>query len=263
MPIITLTSEWKDSDFYIGAIKGSILKHCGDVRIIDISHQIRTFDIAQAAYIIRNGYKYFPKDTIHLIFVSGMVPSNRYIAVMADGHYFLATDNGIFDLIFAEGIEYRAVEITPEVQEAATTTFPEISMLVNAACKLSINFDINQLGNKVTDIAHQIPLMAVINEASITGKVVFIDSYGNAVCNVSNTLFERISKGRKFRITVKTRYNEIVTIHTAYHDVPTGDLFALFNSEGLLEIGINQGNAAELLNIDTDTYIRIVFINPN
>jgi S-adenosyl-L-methionine hydrolase (adenosine-forming) len=53
---------------------------------------------------------------------------------------------------------------------------------------------------------------------------------------------------------------QIRKIHTSYSDVDSGDIVALFGSTGFLEIAINQGNAASLLGIGVDDYIRIEFM---
>jgi S-adenosylmethionine hydrolase len=101
MPIITLTSDWGHSDHYIGAVKGSILSLLPDVKIIDISHQVAPFNIEQAAFILKNCYKNFPKGTIHIIGVNTEESDkNPHTVVFINDHYFIGTDNGIFSMIF-------------------------------------------------------------------------------------------------------------------------------------------------------------------
>ena len=70
MPIITLTSDWGAKDHYIGAVKGTIISQMPEATIIDISHDISPFNIKEAAFIVRNSYKYFPEGTIHIIGVN-------------------------------------------------------------------------------------------------------------------------------------------------------------------------------------------------
>ena len=67
MPIITLTTDFGEKDHFAGAVKGAIYSELPDVKIVDISHSISPFHITEAAYIIQNAYRSFPKDTIHLI----------------------------------------------------------------------------------------------------------------------------------------------------------------------------------------------------
>ena len=53
MPIVTLTTDFGTSDGYVGAMKGVILSRCGDARVIDIAHDVPSFDIAAGAYCLR------------------------------------------------------------------------------------------------------------------------------------------------------------------------------------------------------------------
>src|SRR5690349_13728425 len=99
MSIITLTTDLGIKDFYLAAIKGSILGSLPDAQIVDITHQIPSYNIAQAAFIVKNSYHYFPEGTVHLVMVDNCYQSDaKLLAVYADGHYFIGPDNGLFSL---------------------------------------------------------------------------------------------------------------------------------------------------------------------
>ena len=100
MPIITLTSDWKNNDHYLAAVKGRILKTCPDTVIIDISHQIPPFNLSHAAFVLKNSYLNFPDDTIHLIAVKDEASEkNPHVLVRSGKHHFITADNGIFGLL--------------------------------------------------------------------------------------------------------------------------------------------------------------------
>jgi len=101
MPIITLTSDWGLKDHYTGAVKGVILTKMPEVRIVDISHNIPSFEIEQAAFVIKNSYANFPRGTVHILGIN-TEESDTYAhtVVEVDGQFFIGTDNGIFSLIF-------------------------------------------------------------------------------------------------------------------------------------------------------------------
>ena len=61
MSIITLTTDWGLKDYYAGAAKGAVYSEYADARLVDITHQVPTFDIIQAAFILKNTYNTFPK----------------------------------------------------------------------------------------------------------------------------------------------------------------------------------------------------------
>ena len=103
MPIITLTTDWNKDDYYVGAAKGAIYSNCIDATIVDITHQIKPFNIFQAAFILKNSYRFYPSGTVHIIGVKTEIYADqKYIAAEFEGQYFLGTDNGIFSLLFQE-----------------------------------------------------------------------------------------------------------------------------------------------------------------
>jgi hypothetical protein len=91
-------------------------------------------------------------------------------------------------------------------------------------------------------------LRPVLDNNSIEGQIIFIDSFENVIVNITHEQFEEQRKGRSFRI-VFTRNEMIDRISESYADVPEGEKLALFNSAGYLEIAINKGNAAGLFGL--------------
>ena len=100
MSIITLTTDFGEKDYYVAALKGKILSLKSDANIIDISHQISSYNIKHAALVLANSFFHFPKNSVHIIGVLSMYSKNsRYLAIKHSGHYFIGPDNGIFHLI--------------------------------------------------------------------------------------------------------------------------------------------------------------------
>ncbi len=255
MSIITLTSDWGTSDFYVGAVKGKILSHCKDAVIIDISHKIQAFNTSQAAFVIRNAYLNFPAGTIHLLFVNTEPsPEKPFMAVKADGQYFIGTDNGIFSQICGEHAE-KIVKIKSENNRS----FSAFDVFCVAACSLAGGANILDLGVEVKSYNIRIPLRPTIENSTLTGSIIYIDSYQNAVTNISRELFEKVAQNRNFEIYVQSKHYKISRISDFYNEVPVGELLALFNSVDLLEIAINNGNAARLLNLDFNSTVRTEF----
>jgi len=101
MSIITLTSDFGRLDYRVSAMKGKILSLNPEVNTIDITHDIQAYNLIQTSYIVRNAYKYFPSGTIHILSVDSFFhKSRKNILYKADGHYFLAADNGLLSLVF-------------------------------------------------------------------------------------------------------------------------------------------------------------------
>jgi S-adenosylmethionine hydrolase len=101
-PLITLTTDFGTSDHFVGVMKGVILAIAPSARMVDITHEIRPFEVTEAAFVIAQAYRYFPKSTIHIVVVDPGVGSTRrpLLAEMA-GQYFVAPDNGVLSMIFS------------------------------------------------------------------------------------------------------------------------------------------------------------------
>ena len=103
MSIITLTTDFGLTDYYVGVVKGAMLCQNPTLNIVDISHNVKTYDIVQASFIIKNTYKSFPKGTIHVVSVNNFINTQKsFIAIYHKGYYFIGPDNGLFSLAFED-----------------------------------------------------------------------------------------------------------------------------------------------------------------
>lgn len=257
MPVITLTTDWNKNDYYLAMVKGRIMSLCPETRIIDISHQVPAFNIRQAAFLIKNSYLHFPEGTIHIIGVSSAtVLIGKFLATKVNNQYFLTYDTGIFGQIFKNEPE-EIVEINSSGKES--DIFPEFSVLVDAACQLINRGTLSTIGTTAKDYIKTVPLRAAIEDSTITGRIIYIDSYRNAITNITKELFERVGQNRPFEILVQSERYRITKINKTYSETTLGELLAIFNTIDLLEIAMNHGNVADLLALDTDSSIRIKF----
>jgi S-adenosylmethionine hydrolase len=255
MAIITLITDWYNSDYYLGALKGKLLNLFPEVQIIDINHQIPSFAYSQAAFILKNSYHLFPSGTVHIVGVdSEASEDNPYVAIKHNGHYFVGADNGVFGLIFNNS-EFKAVKLN----KTDTTTFPELDVFAEASVFLAKNGKFEKMGSSYTKLYIHAPLLPAIDNSVINGSIIYIDSYGNGITNISRELFARVGMERRFEILVQSNYNKIIKINNNYHETSGGELLGLFNSTGMLEIAINKGNAAQLLNLGINAVVRIKF----
>ena len=263
MAIVTLTTDWGTKDHYLGSVKGSLLKQIPEVNIVDISHDIPPFDINQAAYVLRSCYRDFPDGTIHLIGVnSDASPKYPHIAIEMNNQFFIGADNGIFSLIFdKQPDKIIALEI---IQDTEKYTFSTKDVFTKA-CKLLLDgTKMENLGNERSDLTRMMSFEPVIEtdtdgSISIIGKVIYVDRYENAITNISHELFYSQGKKRAFKISFNSFKNLITGISESYSDVTVSEACALFDSNNMLEISVNQGNAGSLLGLYRDTKIRITF----
>ena len=255
---ITLTTDLGLKDYYVAAIKGSILMEINEIHIIDISHDIEKFNIAQAAFMLKNVIHDFEDGTIHIIGVRPSLENNvSHLAIEYKNQFFIGADNGIFSLIFEFPPE-KVVELNL-TQDNNLLTFPTKDVFVKAACHIARGGTLEVIGKPVESINEKHSFMAVIGSDSIRGSVVYIDSYGNVISNITERLFVEVGKGRSFTIMFRKRGDEIHQISELYTDVAEGEKLALFGSTGMLEIAMNIGHAKNLLGFNENDIVNIEF----
>jgi len=255
MPIITLTTDFGAQDFYAGALKGALLGRVADLQLVDISHNIKAFDIVQAAFVVQNIWPEFPEGAIHLIGVNCVYAQNfRFVAARRGGHFFLAPDNGLLSLLFGElpDADLRALG------SGAAAHFAVKNIFADAAAYLAAGKPFEQLGQPAGPLLQRVSIQPVITKGRIRGTVVHVDNFDNAVVNVGRELFDRTRNGRDFSLFFK-RNDPITRLSDNYCDVPVGEQLCLFNSAGYLEIAINMGRAASLLGLKVEDVVEVVF----
>jgi S-adenosylmethionine hydrolase len=247
MPLLTLTSDIGSPDYLVGAVKAQLLHLNPEFKIIDISHNIPPFNYPQAAYVCRAAFNNFPDFTYHLILVNLFEKKpEQLLLAFHNNQYLICADNGLLTMILEQTPEI-VIGIPLDKMASKTTTY-----LTSIMGKV-----INQLVNGESITAIGIPdvkyiekrhLRPTLENNSIEGQIIFIDSFENVIVNITREQFEEQRKGRSFRIVFK-RDEMIDRISESYADVPEGEKLALFNSAGYLEIAINKGNAAGLFGL--------------
>lgn len=253
MAVITFTSDYGLIDHRVASVKGKILSLNENVNIIDISHQIQAYNLLQTAYIVRNSYSFFPKGSVHIISVdSFFTKDRRYILYKADGHYFLAADNGLLSLIFFDIKPEQIFEITLNNRFDDEVKFASTDILAPVAVHLQNGGLPEVIGRKFKTpklLSFPRPVYNE-NEKMIIGEIMYIDNFGNVVSNISKNFFEKNSvdfesflvKFRNLALTkVYNRYTEFVHDWNNEHEYH-GKSVAIFNDAGLLEITIYKGN---------------------
>ena len=133
-------------------------------------------------------------------------------------------------------------------------------IFVPAACHLARGGTLEIIGVEITDFeVKRMDLKPVLESDIIKGVVIYVDGYGNAYTNISNTEFKQIQKGRDFVILFGREDEKITKISTKYNDVSVSDKLALFGENDMLQIAINKGYANKLLGLKLHEIVRIEF----
>ena len=255
--IVTLTTDWNQNDYYVGILCGRLLSIEPTLRIVELSHRVLPFDYIQAAFIMRGCFENFPPGTIHICMVnSDSTTSKQLLLFELKGHFMIVPDNGIVGLI-TEVAPDRVYSIPFEEH----SSFGSLSAVASAMNMLLFNSNLADIALIAGTYKQNINIRAASDESSITGSVIYVDSYQNAITNITREQFEQVRKGRKFSIYVQSFSYKIEEIVENYADVEDGDMLALFNSLNLLEIAIRNGFLTELLALSVGSSIMVKFTN--
>lgn len=247
-PVITFLSDFGTLDGYAGSVKGVIKSLAPQCEIIDISHDIKAFDIQSAAWTLLNYYSSFPAGTVHLAVVDPEVGSRRLPIIMQTADYFfVGPDNGIFKLT-AEREEHTCYKINPV--STAGSTFHGRDIFAPAAVKLALGTPAQELGKKTgSRLDDSFSLFRVKGEFVET-KAIAVDHFGNIITGFHKDDLGPLGKQGIHSISIKNF--QILGINEYYAERKPGELLALWNSMNFLEIALNSGSAAAKISFNKD-----------
>jgi S-adenosylmethionine hydrolase len=258
MACITLLSDLGLQDTSVAMTKGILMQRNPAIPIIDITHEIRPFNMQHAAYMLTCAYKNFPEGSFHLVLFDVFSEAGPQLLLHEHGgHYFLVPNNGVLPMALGEhtGGTWLCYELAKahslqDWVKAAASIVHEMQTKTPLKTGL-ISTTLKSAGKALT-------LQA--NASEINCDVLHIDQYENVVLNITKQQLDAVGKPR---YTVSfMQVEEINELSQNYSDVPAGYKLCRFNSNGFLEICINRGKAASLFGIRPGSKynnIKIVF----
>jgi len=262
--VMTLITDFGTGSPYSGMIKGVATAINPDIRIIDITNDIKRHSVMEAAITLAMSYRYFPKGTVHVVVVDpGVGTARRAIGAKAHNMFFIAPDNGVLSVAIAKGHNTECVEITnPEVMLKPTSaTFHGRDVFAPAAAHLTLGLPLEQLGERVENFM-QLALPAPEikrDQQQIVGHVIYLDAFGNAITNItSKSLRYCFEDSIPPLEAVAGRAITVFPFHKTYDNVSPGRPLSYFGSSAYMELAVNRGHAAQdfLLEIGSLVTIR-------
>lgn len=268
--IITLTTDFGTSDVYVGVMKGVILNINPRAQIIDITHSVSPQDIHEASFTIRAAYRYFPKDTIHVVVVDPGVGSDRQpIVCYTDSAFFVCANNGVLsrvlqDIETTDSNRTKSVVIENPVYllPQVSNTFHGRDIFSPVAAHLSLGVELSEIGRAIEDLVQfPAPTIQIIDD-TLTGQIIKIDSFGNLITNISEDmlatfLLQSGSDDMSIEFEIIAGNTSLTKLNSFYAESDAGKPLAIIGSFGLLEIAINLGNAERMLGLKRDDKIIV------
>ena len=202
MPIITLTSDFGQQDYLVAAVKGQLYSANKSLTIVDISHQLSSFNYPQAAYFCDSAFRYFPPDTIHIILVNMFDDKpQRMLLACHNEQYIACADNGLLTMI-ADGTPEEIITL-PLPEGILPTTLTCTLVIANAVQEICKGTALKNIGAPATNIVEKLRLKYVNSPTTMEGQILYIDNFENVIVNITKEDFDRERSGRKFKIVFK------------------------------------------------------------
>jgi len=257
-PVITLLTDFGLADHYVAAMKGVILSNCPQARLVDITHDVTPFAIAEGAYTLAQAWKYFPKGTTHLAVVDpGVGSARRAIVAEVAGHRFVAPDNGLLSMVLETDPRAKVREIGASryFRHPVSNTFHGRDIFAPVAARLAKGLLPARLGEILSSpIMGSFAKPTQIAENRWRGAVLKVDRFGNVVTNFDWTTFRGMAE-RPFKLKLGRR--TVRGYYPAYADAPVGLMFVIRGSADYVEVSVNKGDAAAIAGVVSGDEIEV------
>ena len=251
-PIITFTSDFGHTDWFVGVVHGVIHGLCPGARVVDLTHDIPPGHVHRAAFVLEAAADDFPSGTVHLAVVDpGVGTARRALAVKARGQCYVGPDNGVLEWGLSHpGAQTHAVTESRYLRSHVSRTFHARDVFAPVAAHLACGEPIARLGPRITDpvrLARAVPRHA---DGWLVGRIMFVDHFGNALTNLTEQdLSDAFPKVPESRLQILVADRVIRGLARAYGDSRTGTLLGIMGSSGRLEIAQVGGDAAARLGL--------------
>jgi hypothetical protein len=251
---IALLTDFGSSGFYAGAMRGAVLAADPEAVIVDLTHGITPFAVAEASFVLSTVFEFWPPGTVFVAVVDpGVGAERRNIAVRARGRVVVCPDNGIasdvaarFGIDRAVAIEEAAVAAIRK-HRARGRTFLGRDVFAPAAAFLAAGGDECRLGAAIGDV-RLLPLPGLeVRDGYVRGETRYADDYGNLLTNISGDDIAA-AFGETPLAGIRALIDRTATVDgiaECFAQGAPGELMAVLDSWNLLEVAVREGSAAD------------------
>ncbi len=248
--MIVLVTDFGLSGPYMGQMKAVLARAAPGVPVVDLFADAPAFKPEPTAYLLAAFCDIFPTGTIFLTVVDPGVGSERPAGILrAGGRWYVGPGNGIFEIVMRH-VEARGdADLTwwplTEAVRGASATFHGRDVFAPAAARLATTGA--PAGIPATADAVRRP-----EWPDDLAEVVYVDVYGNAMIGVRATVIDRTA-GVRIR-------DHVIPFRRTFSDVEVGAPLCYENANGLLEVALNQGSAADFFDLRVGSSVTVVVV---
>lgn len=251
-PLITFTSDFGVSDWFVGVVHGVIHGICPEARVVDLTHGIPAGHVERAAFVLEASARDFPSGTVHLAVVDpGVGTTRRPLAVRARGQWFVGPDNGVLEWGLSDAAaEMHAITESRYFRSPVSRTFHARDVFAPVAAHLACGEAIAAFGPPIADPVRLARAVPVRGDGRLVGRVMFVDHFGNALTNLTERdLSDAFPMVPESGLQVLVAGRLVRGLARAYGDAKVGTLLGILGSSGRLEIAQVGGNASARLGL--------------
>jgi S-adenosylmethionine hydrolase len=252
-PTVVFLSDFGTRDDAVAVCKGVMLQIEPTLRVIDLTHDVTPYAIADGARLLADTADAFPSGTVFLAVVDPGVGSARkpMIARTKRGQTFVLPDNGLVTIVADRQGLAGAREITNAAWMRAggrSSTFHGRDVFAPAAAHLARGEDWTAAGPPIAEPVRLTLPAAAVDGGVLRGQVIATDgNYGNLITNVDAALFATLgwTVGDHVPFTIGGETLTIPFVRT-FSDVPVGQPLVYVDSRGRIGVAIDQGSFATI-----------------
>jgi S-adenosylmethionine hydrolase len=266
VPTVVFMTDFGIVDDSVSICKGVMYSIAPELRIVDLTHQVKPFSVLDGARFLYGATPYYPTGTVFVTVVDPTVGSTRKAVVIKSKReqYFVLPDNGLITLVQdRDGIEaVRDIENRDWMIGAAlSSTFHGRDIFSPVGARLAHGQDWTQVGPEL-EINRLVRLNltpAKLDDRGLSGEVLAEDGpFGNLVTNMNGEDLLKLGyqRGQTVHLTIGTAKLDIPFVRT-FSDVPLNKPLLYIDSRGRLGAAVNQGSFASTYQIKPPVSIFI------
>ena len=253
---ISFLSDYGTSDEFVGVVKSVIRSIAPHAAVVDITHDIRPYDLKGGALTLARSVQYLCPGVVLAVVDPGVGTDRRAVAIeVGDGQsYLVGPDNGLLaSAVGLVGGATAAVELTATDYQlpAPGPTFAGRDVFAPAAAHLCAGVPLDALGPRV-DPAELVPGIVPLPREdgdAIVGEILWVDRYGNCQLNIDPEAVEAWGARVQLRWT-KPREGVRTAVRAAtFAELGANQVGLIVDSYGLLAVSVPRGSAADTLGL--------------
>ncbi|MCS6903412.1 MAG: S-adenosyl-l-methionine hydroxide adenosyltransferase family protein [Candidatus Bipolaricaulota bacterium] len=258
MAMITWLSDFGSASGYPAAMKGVALQICPGATFVDISHDVERHNVREGAFLLWMTAPYFPDGTVHCAVVDpGVGTERRAIIIKTQKHFFVGPDNGLLLPAAARLGDFSVylIQNAKLLRSEISQTFHGRDIFAPVAAHLANGVAPEEIGPPAEEWVKLSFGQGLRRGDALEGEVIYIDSFGNVITNISGDLLPQAP--RADLILETERKSSSARYARTYGELLPDTLLVTVGSHGQVEIAVNRGSAAQRLRLHPGDPIKI------